>query len=148
MLSITLIEFLHYSEDDFLEYLNIESDTVFKIIYPKLVCYPTDTKAQLHNNYIMAAYAGQMLFQITTSFSYYVPAPEVPEYFYFILETNNLPSLAKILYNINDHLIFKGADHYHQFRNELSLFYDQVDKGKISTGSIGLYIVAEKFVDE
>ncbi|OIR07653.1 hypothetical protein GALL_103180 [mine drainage metagenome] len=148
MLSVSLIEFINYSQSDFLEYLTIESETHFKIIYPKLFISPTDLNAQIHNNYIMAAYAGHQLSAISTNFSYYVPAPEIFEDFYFMLQTENMESLSGVLYSAIDYMIFKDLNHFNKIFNELTLFYNKVDAGTIKSTTMGIYEIANKFYIE
>ena len=83
MLKININEFQDYDSKSMYEYLLVQNDTEFEIIIPREAVEGIDDQYILAVDFIGAAYAGQLLSEISNCFAYYTPCPNKTKPFCF-----------------------------------------------------------------
>lgn len=84
MIKINIPEFTSYSKETIYEFLILQAETEFEISLRRISEAVIDPNILVSMDYRDAAYAGQLLCQISESFGYYVPYPKKKHVFNFI----------------------------------------------------------------
>ncbi len=101
MVKININEFQHYDSKNMYEYLLVQNDTEFEIIIPREAVEGIDDQYMLAIEFIGAAYAGQLLSDISSCFAYYTPSPNKAKPFLFQAIVTNMGKLADTLFYIS-----------------------------------------------
>ena len=99
MTIINIEEFSHFSEEDIYEFLKIESPRLILVQIPGDI--DNETGYPYEFNYYRAIYVGQLLDQISTEFLYNFPEPCGPDYFAFLIMSDQWEKLAGLLYHFS-----------------------------------------------
>jgi hypothetical protein len=146
MPEIKIHEFIDYDQKALLEFLLLQNETEFHIIILKSSRAHKDENFVVYWQYYFAAWSGQKLSEIASSFAYYVPSEYKELDFRFEIVADDMEKLSEVLF-----LIINGNYHpneaYHQFHDEGTLFFENAYKGTIKVATWGLINIARKYLD-
>jgi hypothetical protein len=100
MISIIANEFSNYTQPTFYEFIRLQQQTHFEIRFPKESIAGKHKNFDVFYEYYLAAYVGDRLFQIATSFAYYVPATNRIDYFKFEVEVADIEKFTATLFEL------------------------------------------------
>lgn len=144
MLEIKIHEFIDYDQPALHEYLLLQNETSFHIILLKSSVAHQQDDTIIYWQYYFAAWSGQKLSQIASSFAYHVPSEFKESKFTFEIITENMEKLAEVLF-----LIINGHYHpnelYNRFHDEGTIFVESAFKGTIKVATWGLLNIARKY---
>lgn len=146
MLEIRIFEFIDYDEKALHEYLSLQNETVFHIIISKKSIAHRDENFVVYWQYYFAAWSGQQLSEIASSFAYFVPSEYLESNFRFEITVDNMLKLSEVLF-----LIINGNyqpnEAYHKFHDEGTIFFENAYKGTIKVATWGLLNIARKYLE-
>ena len=128
------------------ELLLLEETNKFEVHYP---IHEVAEKVPNHDvgyAYYMAAWAGQVLSDISFSFSYFIPSEIEIMTFIFNIETSDLKKLAEIIFVIIDNT-FNGNEIDEQFEVNGRKFYDGAFDFGAPVATYGLLSLAMKYLE-
>lgn len=145
MTTINIEHLKNYNRKLVAEYLLQQGDNAFEIIIPRDQFDTDDINFSIFWQYYTAAYAGQRLFNISTSFACYVPSPEKKNPFRFEIEVADIQPLAAVLafiitgyYTNNDSMI--------RFNQEAGIYFSDAYEGKTISETWSLLHIANKYL--
>ena len=121
MVIINIIEFTDYDAAAIHEFLLLQQETEFKIYIPRLPFEESDN-LDLSVEFLLASYAGQLLGELSTNFSYFVPSPHKKDAFFFEV---TIPDLEK--FSATLHLIVQGCS-YNPDKDRVDSFHDKASE--------------------
>jgi hypothetical protein len=145
MTTINIHDLKNYNAKLTLEYLQQQNDKAFEIVIPRDQYDDEDLNFSIFWQYYTAAYAGQELYNVSTSFAYYVPCPKKQNPFRFEIEVPDIerlaPALAYIItgYNTNN-------DSMIRFNQEAAVYFSEAFEGKIDSDTWGLLYIANQYL--
>ncbi|HVT84288.1 MAG TPA: hypothetical protein VHD35_03755 [Chitinophagaceae bacterium] len=145
MTSINIHDLKNYNAKLIAEYLFQQNDNAFEIVIPRDQYDDEDINFSIFWQYYTAAYAGQKLFNISTSFASYIPCPEKKNPFRFEVEVPDIHRLAAVLafiitsYDTND-------DSMIRFNQEAAVYFSEAFEGKTDSETWSLLHIANKYL--
>lgn len=149
MTRINIAEFSNYDSKAIYEFLFLQNETVFEIIIPRVAVAGNCESYNIVHEYLAAAYAGQRLSEIASSFAYYVPCVYNSRSVLFEVTIADMEKLTDILY-----LIIQGFDHttcgdtFLTFHGQAADFLNDAFEGKIECKTWGLLHIANCYLEE
>lgn len=126
MFTIHIDDLAEYDFKTVYEYLHSQDDTIFEIIIPKENAIGKSDQFYVFLDYYLAAYAGELLSEVSDAFSYYVPSVVQVSQFNFQLEVTDKEKLADVLFNIATGYYDTGdLDEEYTFYEKASQFHDK-----------------------
>lgn len=98
MLTINITQFTGYTADDILDYLLIHQPPILDVILPKES--DNTVPGLIPVEFCRAAYAGQLLHNLSSDFFHSIPDPETKGCFSFIMVTTDFEAVAPLLYTL------------------------------------------------
>lgn len=144
---IILHDLKNYTPSLISDYLSHYNTTAFNIIIPKYEVDLSPDNYSIFWNYYTAAYAGQLLHNISTSFSSYIPCPLKTHPFRFEIEVENIQPLADNLAFILDGL-FKDDEAMLRFDRQAINYFSDAFAGKIDSDCWSLLTIAAEYFDK
>jgi hypothetical protein len=145
MQTINIHDLKNYNAKLITEYLFQQNDNAFEIIVPRDQYDEEDINFSIFWQYYTAAYAGQKLYNISTSFASYIPCPEKQNPFRFEIEVADIQRLAGVLafiitgyYTKNDSMI--------RFNQEAAIYFSDAFEGKTDSETWSLLHIANKYL--
>jgi hypothetical protein len=145
MTSVNIHDLKNYNTKLIVEYLFQQNDNAFEIVIPRDQYDEEDINFSIFWQYYTAAYAGQKLFNISTSFAHYTPCPEKQNPFRFEIEVADVQRLASVLafiitgyYTNNDSMI--------RFNQEAAIYFSDAFEGKADSETWSLLHIANKYL--
>jgi hypothetical protein len=147
MHTIRLREFQNYERELIYEYLVLQNETEYRILYPKSTVDPTTERYMIFWEYHLVAYMGHKLSEISESFAYYVPAPNAKHPYLFDIVVNDPGKLADTLYYLIS--VFYEKDHQamFDFEEEAADHSSDAYHEKIQAACFGLIYIASQYLD-
>ena len=105
MTTLNISQFTNYTLEDFIEYLNLQTDNEFEIVVPRKTFLKDDYNLYVAMDFRNAAFIGHLLSNVTDSIGYYVPSPLKDEAFHFRVMVSDINKFAKIFHMIGISLI-------------------------------------------
>lgn len=99
MLTVHIEELKNYTPQLICSYLSQSPEKAYNIIIPREKIND-DHNYNVFWNYHLAAYTGQLLYNVSVSFAHYVPCPGRNSPFRFEVQVTSLDSLAQTLFLI------------------------------------------------
>lgn len=149
MTRINIAEFGNYDSKAIYEFLFLQSETVFEIIIPRTAVAGNCESYDIVHEYLAAAYAGQRLSEIASSFAYYVPCVSNNRSVLFEVTITDMEKFTDILF-----LIIQGFDHktcgdaFLTFHGLAADFLNDAFEEKIECNTWGLLHIANSFLQE
>ncbi len=147
MTRINIAEFGNYDNKAIYEFLFLQSETVFEIIIPRAAIAGNCDNYDIVHEYLAAAYAGQRLAEIASSFAYYVPCVYNSRSVLFEVTITDMEKFTDILY-----LIVQGFD-YTAYENAFLTFHglaadflNDAFEEKIECKTWGLLYIANQYL--
>jgi len=148
MLKINITEFQDYDAKSMYEYLLVQNDTEFEIIIPREAVEGTDDQYVLATEFIGAAYAGQLLSEISSCFAYYTPCPNKAKPFLYQTIINDMGKLADALYYISLGFNDPGCiEPFLDFHVKSAEFLNDAFDEKVECKTWGLLHIANNFLE-
>ena len=149
MIKITPSKFTSFTLKDIYKFLLLQKETVYKITIPRqaiLVKPDKDAPAIL---YLSAAFVGQLLSKIATSFAYNVPCPTRKTSFYFLVTIPDKEKFAETLYLIVQCFNSKSndIDLFVNFQDLAHKFHSVSYENDINCNTWGLLHIANQYLD-
>jgi hypothetical protein len=145
MTSINIEHLRNYNTKLIIEYLQQQNDIAFEIIIPRDQYGEEDLNFSIFWQYYTAAYAGQKLFNIATSFAHYTPCPEKENPFRFEIEVADIEKLAAVLA-----FIIKGyyekTNAMIRYNREAAIYFSDAFEGKTDSETWSLLHIANKYL--
>jgi len=149
MLKINIREFRDYDSKNLYEYLLVQNEKEFEIIIPREAVEGIDDYFILAIDFIGAAYAGQLLSEISSCFAYYTPCPNKTKPFLFQAIVTDMGKLADTLYYISQGFNDPdGGDPFLKFQVKAADFLNNAFDEKVECNTWGLLHIANKFLDK
>ena len=146
MLEIKIHEFIDYDQKTLHEYLLLQNETEFTIKILKNYLALQNENFVVYWQYYFAAWSGQKLSEISSSFAYYVPSEYKDAQFRFEIIVEDMEKLSEVLF-----LIINGNYHhnelYNKFHDEGTIFFENAYKGTIKAATWGLLDIARKYLE-
>jgi hypothetical protein len=145
MQKINIHDLKNYNAKLIAEFLLERIDTLFEIIIPRDQVDPDDKDFSIFWQYHMAAYSGQQLHNVSSSFAYYVPCPTKQNSFRFEIEVTDIKRLVVALafiitgYYDNDSAMLR-------FNEEASQYLCDSFEGKTDSDTWGLLYIANNYL--
>ena len=134
MVKIITSEFNNYKRSSLEEYILLQEETEFEIIIPRTTyTFGPDDREWLADEYILCAYAGDMLSQTVTKFSYNVPDPFSTDPVIFRVRVEDPEQFIDVLYEVVKCAINDGedVDTHMIFYNEAFKMFEGFSEGEI-----------------
>ncbi|MEO7529858.1 MAG: hypothetical protein ABIS69_00560 [Sediminibacterium sp.] len=149
MITLNLSEFKDFNFKEVYKFIMLQTQNEFEIIVPKTYNPIDDDSFIIFWEYHIMAYTGQKLFEISSEFSYYVPAAESKQPFKFIVKINDLEKLADLLYELI-HVLKEDdlTDTTTEFQLAASTFFNDAYDDKEEAVTWGLLTLANSFLSE
>lgn len=148
MLKININEFQDYDTKSMYEYLLVQNDTEFEIIIPREAVEGIDDQYILAVDFIGAAYAGQLLSEISSCFAYYTPCPNKAKPFLFQAIITDMGKLVDTLYYISQGFNDPDGDEtFLDFQVKSAEFLNNAFEEKVECKTWGLLHIANKFLE-
>lgn len=149
MVKININEFQHYDSKSMYEYLLVQNDTEFEIIIPREAIEGIDDQYMLAIEFIGAAYAGQLLSEISSCFAYYTPCPNKAKPFLFQAIVTDMGKLADMLFYISHSFNDPdGGEPFLDFQIKSADFLNNAFDENIQCKTWGLLHIANNFLQE
>lgn len=149
MVKININEFREYNSKNMYEYLLVQNDTEFEIIITREAVEGIDDQYFLATEFIGAAYAGQLLSEISSCFAYYTPCPNKTKPFLFQAIITDMEKLADTLFYIsqgfND---LDGGESFLDFHTKSADFLNEAFEERAQCKTWGLLHIANNFLQE
>ena len=146
MTEINIVHFFNYDKDSLATFLHILNENEFKIVIPRKIIEVEPVELIGMVEYDTAAYFGQLLSNMATRFSYYVPCSVGTEPFHFIVTIRDLKAFAELLYVvaqvINPHPF--ETEFFVDFQVKANIFFDKYYDGDEISRSCGLIAIANE----
>lgn len=141
------IKLLQYDNASHIEqYLSPFRNKKFEFIIPRNIFTSGNDSYDLLWQYHTAAYAGQLLADASSQFSYYIPDPKSHDAFRFKIQPGNITLLSENLAHIIGGM-FTEEDTVLGFQQEAADYLDNVFEGKKDSDTWGLIHIAGKYLD-
>ncbi|HMU46128.1 MAG TPA: hypothetical protein PKC72_07160 [Chitinophagaceae bacterium] len=145
MTTINIEHLKNYNRKLIAEYLFQYGDNAFDIIIPRDQFDKDDINFSIFWQYYTAAYAGQRLFNISTSFACYVPCPHKQQSFRFEIEVADINKLARALaYIITGYYV--NNDSMIRFNQQAGIYFSDAYEGKTISETWSLLHIANKYL--
>jgi hypothetical protein len=145
MTSINIHDLKNYNRKLITEFLIQQNDNAFEIIIPRDQYDEDDINFSIFWQYYTAAYAGQKLYNISTSFAYYTPCPSKQSSFRFEIEVTDIEKLAAALAFIITGYHIKN-DSMIRFTREAAIYFSDAYEGNIDSETWGLLYIANQYL--
>lgn len=129
------------------DYLTHYKSTAFNIIIPKMEAGLPPDNYIIFWNYYTAAYAGQLLHDIATSFACFIPCPHKTDPFRFEIEVMEITQLANTLAFILDGL-FKDDEAMLMYDKQALDYFSNAFDGKTHSDCWSLLTIAAAFFEK
>ena len=110
MITFEISQFRGYSQEDILEYLQLQEPGAIKIFLDKPSDFDEDGPEQMAFDYYQAAYLGQELIEVCEDFVTFYPEMKRPGKFCFEAIDPHLPGLARLLHFYTEGMTEDGPD--------------------------------------
>lgn len=148
MHTINLSEFRDYNSKDLYEYLMLQNETGFKILFSKETVKDVNDNFDVFWEYHLAAFIGQKLFEIAEVFAYYVPSIYKKQSFFFDITIKDLEKLSDTLFFLIAGLHETDFDATIQFHEEATkLFTEAFENEELLVACWGLIEIANRHCD-
>jgi hypothetical protein len=148
MLKININEFQDYDSKSMYEYLLVQNDTEFEITIAREAVEGIDDQYILAVDFIGAAYAGQLLSEISSCFAYYTPCPNKAEPFLFQTIITDMGKLADTLHYISQGFNDPDGDEtFLDYQVKSAEFLNDAFEEKVECKTWGLLHIANKFLE-
>ena len=146
MVNMDIVELIGYDAASIHELLLLEETNEFELYFPihqVALLAPND---YVGYGYYIAAWAGQVLHDISSSFSYFIPSERDKMTFIFRIETSDLEKLAQIIFLIID-TSFNSKTINEGFRVSGREFYCGAFNFGAPVATYGLLSLAMKYLE-
>ena len=148
MTKISIPNFLTHTPQSLYIHLLRQNDTEFEIIIPREKLAGIDENNDILFEYLLAAYAGQLLSQVATSFAYYVPCPKRNDSIYFRVIVPDLEKFTDTLYLIIQGFNYSSDDDLNSdFSVDASYFLSNAYDEDYECNTWGLLHIASQYLD-
>ncbi|MCC7515216.1 MAG: hypothetical protein IT212_11055 [Bacteroidia bacterium] len=149
MPKININEFQDYNSKNMYDYLLVQNDTEFEIIIPREAVERIDDQYMLAIEFIGAAYAGQLLSEISSCFAYYTPCLNKAKPFLFQAIVTDIGKLADILIYISQGFNDPDAgEPFSDFHIKSAEFLNDAFEENVQCKTWGLLHIANNFLQE
>lgn len=148
MLKININEFQDYDSKNLYEYLLVQNETEFEIIIPREAVEGIDDNYMLAIEFIGAAYAGQLLSEISSCFAYYTPCPNKAKPFLFQAIVSDIEKMADTLNYVSQGFNDPdGGEPFLDFQVKAADFLNDAFEEKLECKTWGQLHIANKFLE-
>ena len=151
MVKINISEFVEYDKDSLREYLELQDETEYEIVLPREFWEPLDDDVYLIAiEFILIAYAGELLSKAVNKFSYTVPDPYTESPVKFLVEEGDPDELLDTLFEIIQGF-FEHDDReaeYTKFSETAEALYKKFSDDGLVPAACGLWAVAFRLLEE
>lgn len=149
MIKINISEFQNYECKGIYEFLSLQVDNELEITIPRKAVERISNNYELVDEYLSAAYAGQIISEIATSFAYYTPCPGKTSPFYFQAVISDIEKLAEALYMIIQGFYDpEGEEVFLAFHGNAADFLNDAYDNRINCCTWGLLHIANSFLQK
>lgn len=120
----------------------------FEIIIPKTYNPVDDDQFLIFWEYHIMAYAGQLLCNFSSEFSYHVPFPNSTQHFAFAIRIKEYDKLAEFLHVLQSMLDEEQSDSSIDFQFKASQYFNEAFENKLTANTWGLLAIANEFLAE
>ena len=147
MIRLNLNEFSSYDSKDVYKFLMLQQENDFEIRIPKSTHPFKNERFDVFWEYLVMAYTGQKLYDISSELSYNVPDAMSKQPFKFIVKINDLEELADLIYELIAVLQEDDPeDTTAEFQIAASTFFIDAYDPKVIPKTWGLLYAAHNFL--
>ncbi len=149
MHTIDIHEFIDYDSASIYKYIMLQNTTEYKVTMYKCTDNPVEDPFDVFWEYYMAAFIGQKLFEISDTYSYYVPPVNATDIFKFFIKISDPEKLIDVLSFVIPGFFVKDEDVADKFQQQAHDFFQEAfDNEELLVGCWGLLEIANRHLAE